>query len=208
MGVLATRRIPAGTILLRDPAAITIHEPSADVIRPSTDIAEGDKEIWTLLLRMALLQLVEQYASLSNQARWQLAGLHAHMETDALRHLRAALGAAVTDNDHQSALIERLYFTFATNEFSRMVPEDGWRTRRLFLLTSRINHSCCPNARSSQTTDGYKVVTALRDIEEGEEVTLRYLDHHRLGREEWREATRCMWGFVCNCRGCAGKLDA
>lgn len=197
MGVIATRRIPAGSILLTDPFVLSVHEPAAE---------EEEEEF---LLRMALLQLADQYAALPLSARRQLAGLHAHAEPDARRRLRAALGGS----DAQTAeLVERLYSTFITNEFSRVEPGaakcTSWRTRRLFLTTSRINHSCCPNARSSQTTDGRKVVTALRNVEEGEEITLRYLDHYRYVRgEEWREATQRMWGFVCNCRGCAGKGD-
>lgn len=186
---------------------------------------------------MALLQLAGQYATLPLPTRQQLAGLHAHAEPGARQRLRAALlgkdpsssssnNSAAEDTDTNTTitsaelrLVERLYFTFSTNEFSRVEQAPpttttiagggggAWRTRRLFLTTSRINHSCSPNARSGQTTDGRKVVTALRDIEEGEEVTLRYLDHRWYAREEWREATQRMWGFVCNCRGCAGKVD-
>lgn len=80
--------------------------------------------------------------------------------------------------------IVRLYFTFVTNEFSKVMPgsRGTGRLRRLFLTTSRINHSCLPNAKFTQTTDGHKVVTALNEIEEGEEITLKYLNQHYYDR--------------------------
>lgn len=159
-------------------------------------------------LQLVLLQLLSQYLDLPAECRTQLAGLHAHATPASRAWFRACL--SFLREPEAVDFLDRLYFTFSTNEFwlNGGGGGTGGRTRRLFLVTSRINHSCHPNARSRQTTDGRKVVTALRDIEEGEEVTLRYLDHHRYGtRRAWREATERMWGFACNCRGCADKSD-
>lgn len=227
MGVLATRRIPAGRILLTDPYLLSVEDllplpPTPPAAGPEAARAEA------LSLQLVLLQLLSQYLDLPAERRTQLAGLHAHATPARRAWFRACLnlsswspslrretGAeAETLEAEAVAFLDRLYFTFSTNEFwlhggaAAAAGGESTRTRRLFLVTSRINHSCQPNARSRQTTDGRKVVTALRDIEEGEEVTLRYLDHHRYGtRGAWREATERMWGFACNCRGCADKCD-
>lgn len=201
LGVLAARHISAGRIILDDPFIISIREP---VREPDTNEEASD------LLKSTLLQLISQYIELPLDLRKQLASLHAHIESTSYEWFRAYLEHFEANvSEVYLKFIVRLYFTFNTNEFSKYVPgrRDGGKIRRLFLTTSRINHACCPNARSTQTTDGHKVVTALRDIHEGEEITLRYLHHYRYTRTQWHDATQRMWGFVCNCTGCASKLD-
>lgn len=201
LGVLATSRISAGRIILDDPFVLSVQEPVGD---PHTDEEASD------LLKLMLIQLISQYIELPLDLRRQLASLHAHIKSTSYEWFRTYLGHFRADVcELYLRFIVKLYFKFSTNEFSKVVPGrcDGGRIRRLFLTTSRINHSCRPNARSTQTTDGHKIVTALHDIEEGEEITLRYLHHHRYTRKEWEEATQRMWGFVCYCPGCASKMD-
>ncbi|ROW08756.1 hypothetical protein VPNG_06420 [Cytospora leucostoma] len=196
MGVIVTRHISAGSIVLDDPFVLSIQEPSRT---PATD------EEARHLLKLALLQLLEQYVQLSLEARQQLAGLHAHIEPATHDWFYSQLRAAGVDiTETELEFIVRLYRTFSTNEFLKVAPGTSchWRIRRLFLTTSRINHSCRANARSTQTTEGHKVVNALRDIEPGEELTLKYMDHHRFSRREWEEVTQRSWGFVCYCPGC------
>lgn len=201
MGVIASRRIPRGSIILTDPFAISIQEPTEDTF-PEYE-TNG-------LIGYVLLQLLDQYIQLPLDKREQVASLHPHMRCGSrewfqqqFRRAGAELSKAELD------FILRLYYTFNTNEFSKTEPvrRGMWTVRRLFLLTARINHSCCQNARSRQTTDGYKVVTAVRDIEEGEEITLKYLDHVRFSSEGWRATTQRTWGFVCDCPGCEHKMD-
>lgn len=201
LGILATRRIPAGSIILSDPYVLSIREPAED---PSADQHASH------MAELVLPQLVKQYLQLPMDVRRQLASLHANIEPASRQWLRGCLCRAGVELDEEGLkFTTRLYFTFSTNEFWR--TEAGRRgkerIRRLFLVTSRINHSCCPNTTSRQTTDGYKVVTASRDIEEGEEITLKYLDHYRFTRRAWQAETQRMWGFVCDCRGCGSKVD-
>ncbi|CAN8098007.1 unnamed protein product [Discula destructiva] len=204
MGVVATRWIPRGSIILSDPFAISIQEPTGD---PFPEYESNG------LLGYMLLQLLEQYVQLPLAKRKQLAGLHPHLEPGARAWFQQQLslaGGADVVSQQDLGFVTRLYYTFNTNEFSKTEPGrcGMWTVRRLFLLTARINHSCCPNARSRQTTDGYKVVTAIRDIEVGEEVLLKYLDPVRFTRQEWQATTQRTWGFVCNCEGCESKTES
>ncbi|KAJ4424918.1 hypothetical protein N0V82_000422 [Gnomoniopsis sp. IMI 355080] len=201
MGVIASRRIPRGSIILNDPFVISIQEPTEDPF-PKYD-TNG-------LLSQVLFQVLNQYVQLPMDTREQYASLHPHVEPGSREWFQEQLrhaGVELTEDELYFAV--RLYYTFNTNEFSKLEPGRGrlWTVRRLFLLTARINHSCCPNARSRQTTDGYKVITAIRNIEEGEEVTLKYLDHTRFSREGWRATTQHTWGFVCACEGCRVKSE-
>lgn len=200
LGILASRRIPAGSIILCDPYVLSVREPAED---PPAD------QQASYVTSAILPQLVSQYLQLPTEIRRGLGSLHAHIEPGAYRWLRGCLSRAGVELDEtELRFVTTLYFTFSTNEFWRTEPGCGGRERirRLFLVTSRINHSCCPNTTSRQTTDGYKVVTASRDIEEGEEITLKYLDHYRLTLEAWQAETQRLWGFVCDCRGCGSKM--
>lgn len=210
MGVIASRRIPRGSIILCDPFIISIQEPTED---PFPQYETNG------LLSQMLYQLLEQYLQLPLDKREQFASLHPYIPDPGCRewfreqlqqHAGVELkGSNKEDNSHLDFLV-RIYYTFNTNEFSKKEPGRGgvvWTVRRLFPVTARINHSCCPNSRSRQTTDGYKVVTAMRDIEKGEEVLLKYLDHVRFSREGWQATTQRTWGFVCDCDGCSSKTE-
>ena len=168
----------------------------------------ADDEEVIELLSVVLIQLLGQYVRLPMDARQQFAGLHPHIKAGTHDWFRWNMGKlGVSFDDAELDFVVRLYCTFETNVFSTALPGGGlnWRIGRLFLTTSRINHSCEPNTRSRQTSEGHKVVTSIRDIEEGEELTLRYMDHKLFSRREWQAETQRIWGFVCNCAGCSSK---
>ncbi|KAH8908313.1 SET domain-containing protein [Coniochaeta sp. PMI_546] len=73
----------------------------------------------------------------------------------------------------------------------------------VFLDASRINHACDNNAQKYWNTNIQRhTVHALRDIEEGEEITVYYLRAYR--KREIRQATlRSDFGFDCSCRLCS-----
>ena len=71
------------------------------------------------------------------------------------------------------------------------------------LRLSRVNHSCEPNAQKIADDDlGVNVVSLLRDVRAGEEVTIAYLpcDDPSGDREpeEAREILRDHWGIECD----------
>lgn len=185
--------------MLDDPFALSIQEP---VQEPASE------EEAVELLSVVLIQLLGQYVRLPIDARRHFAGLHPHVKPGTHEWFRSQMRKqGVEFNESELEFIVRLYCTFETNVFSTAMPGGGlnWRIGRLFLTTSRINHACQPNTRSRQTSEGHKVVISIRDIEEGEELTLRYLDHKLFSRSEWQAETQRIWGFVCNCPGCRSK---
>lgn len=83
------------------------------------------------------------------------------------------------------------------------VPHHEITTHRaLFLLLSRCNHSCNPNAAWSWDTSTLTLtLTALRPIAPGEEITISYIPlsgDHSMRQQTLRE----VYGFDCCCEEC------
>lgn len=70
------------------------------------------------------------------------------------------------------------------------------------LRLSRVNHSCDPNAAHwYDATYGVKVLSAVRDIEEGEEICFSYIGFNDVGCDMTAEMSRWFlegkWGIKC-----------
>ncbi|CAH0488381.1 unnamed protein product [Peronospora farinosa] len=76
----------------------------------------------------------------------------------------------------------------------------------LFAICGLVNHSCQPNCTWSNAGDSIMEVRALRDINEGEEFTLSYIDID-VERDERREELRKTKHFECRCERCAAPLS-
>ncbi|KAI7817890.1 hypothetical protein BX661DRAFT_125849, partial [Kickxella alabastrina] len=63
------------------------------------------------------------------------------------------------------------------------------------------NHACLPNASFVYSAGGRQVVRALRDIAEGDEVTLAYIDGLK-PRSERRKTLEAVYFFTCHCERC------
>jgi SET domain len=73
----------------------------------------------------------------------------------------------------------------------------------IFLEACRINHACDNNAQKNWNKNIKRhTVHALRDIYEGEEITIYYLSIHK-NRKARREALQAKFGFTCSCRLCS-----
>ena len=86
---------------------------------------------------------------------------------------------------------------------------DGTRASVLFETLSRANHSCAPNIdMQTDAARGHRArVTALRDIDAGEELLLSYLGSVGSARmerpvEERRAELRRKYRFHCECARC------
>ncbi|KAJ5742587.1 SET domain-containing protein [Penicillium nucicola] len=87
-----------------------------------------------------------------------------------------------------------------TNAFS--IEEDGIGGG-VFLEASRINHACDNNTQKSWNENIKRhTVHALRDINEGEEITVYYLAVQN-SRQARQEALRAKFKFSCSCRICS-----
>ncbi|KAI0770234.1 SET domain-containing protein [Fomes fomentarius] len=105
-----------------------------------------------------------------------------------------------------SKLAEELYARFGNNNFVLHSHLNSY-AHGVYPLASRVfNHSCVPNAACKYViTPNEPVrmeVVALHDIQEGEEVTIPYLDP-ALPYQTRQDALRANYGFQCTCRLCS-----
>jgi len=70
----------------------------------------------------------------------------------------------------------------------------------LWIMPSYINHSCWPNSVRS-FLGNLLIVRAARDIPEGEEITINYIENQS-GLQERQKAFYSEWGFNCKCALC------
>lgn len=101
----------------------------------------------------------------------------------------------------------RLAGILQTNGFELEAGE-GWPAcRGLFIVVSRINHSCLPNC--AQRWDGGKgvmIIVPAREIDVGEEITLTYLENaESMGVVQRRESLMDGFGFWCECELCRAE---
>lgn len=94
------------------------------------------------------------------------------------------------------------------NSWGEMSDTDGvlnGRTLYLNIFGSLFNHSCASNAYLDGQADRPDKVMLIRDVKEGEEVTVAYpSDKILLRPTEFRQKSlRTSWGFTCTCERCA-----
>ena len=70
----------------------------------------------------------------------------------------------------------------------------------LWIMPSYINHSCWPNSVRS-FLGNLLIVRAARDIPEGEEISINYIENES-GVQERQKAFYSEWGFNCKCTFC------
>ncbi|XP_032891637.1 SET and MYND domain-containing protein 5 [Amblyraja radiata] len=78
----------------------------------------------------------------------------------------------------------------------------------LYILQSCCNHSCVPNAESSFPENNFLLhLTALQDIEAGEEICITYLDccQRERSRHSRHRALRVNYLFKCSCPKCESQ---
>lgn len=77
----------------------------------------------------------------------------------------------------------------------------------IFLESSRINHSCNPNAQNTWNDNLQKLtIHAIRDISKGDEITIFYLTARR-NRSARLRALQTDFCFTCSCSLCSLPLD-
>lgn len=80
-------------------------------------------------------------------------------------------------------------------------------TGGIFLDSSRINHSCNPNAQNTWNENLQKLtIHANRNIEKGDEITIYYLTERR-NRDDRLHALQTNFRFTCSCSLCSLPLD-
>lgn len=173
--------------------------------------ASGEWAIKTARLQdvshISLLGLLYfQQASALQQAH--LLSLHCEQEEDLppahrerlARVLEVAMASAFIKLDREIA--SQVVRTINCNGMGVQV-ENQDRSTGLFLFSSRINHSCAPNAISHHRPDHKIVYRALRDITAGEELTVMYYQAALFrSTAERRSHLESRYLFFCDCVRC------
>jgi hypothetical protein len=77
-------------------------------------------------------------------------------------------------------------------------PEGG-----IFLEASRINHACNPNAQNTWNKNLDQItIHSIKDIEEGEEITISYLADS-INSQRRQKELKNSFGFDCTCQVCS-----
>ncbi|ATY58943.1 TPR domain [Cordyceps militaris] len=101
--------------------------------------------------------------------------------------------------DVSKATVKR--FAKFVNNFVEMDLKDAHGG--LFALSSRINHSCIPNAHKSYNpTIGRLTVHSIRAIRPGEQITVSYFENACRPKQERVFLLQRRWGFSCSCLAC------
>lgn len=100
----------------------------------------------------------------------------------------------------------------ATNSFQTDVGGEDGHHYANYPVVSRYNHDCRPNVVFLIDEGLVHRTTVVRDIEQGEELTITYLDSFESWGKRQERATGA-WGFGCTCQQCSldekeiGKSD-
>ncbi|KAI1363074.1 hypothetical protein F5Y08DRAFT_341037 [Xylaria arbuscula] len=128
-----------------------------------------------------------------------------------VRDMLYGLALARLSKDRRDAFMEQMgrdiHDKINTNAFQFFVHgADENRTRHLgaYPDVARFNHDCRPNVHY-RITEMTMTVVAARDITEGEELTISYVDIF-LPSKKRKERIRS-WGFECACALCQGPKN-
>ena len=145
-----------------------------------------------------LLQVFRRFLKLAPARQEEVLKLHVHQ--DGLRNTVTA-ARSIMREEHSDLASKQLKLKdiLDCNACSFGVAEPGYMG--LFLHTSRLNHSCVPNAEGYyDRKSGHMYIRALTDIGAHEEITISYI-YHILPRAK-RQELLSNWRFVCRCPAC------
>lgn len=212
LGVVATQFVPAGTVLVREEALLSM----------DSSIGQGNRK---LLYSKVYPLLAKQYQKLSKDEKLAYNALK-DSETSSplmmqMRNMQRGLGVLDKSDEQLFTFVDScpapeknisskksVQGIFCTNSIGGGCGEND---EYLCLKTSRFNHSCSPNAlhterdeKDEPTKDPYCIIAA-RDIQEGEEITWAYFDVRKWARA--RRSQHATMGFKmeqgCKCEMCA-----
>uniref|UniRef100_A0A8B9I959 Protein-lysine N-trimethyltransferase SMYD5 n=1 Tax=Anser brachyrhynchus TaxID=132585 RepID=A0A8B9I959_9AVES len=121
-------------------------------------------------------------------------------------HACDALDLPVLQREELDAFIDQLYKDIE-KESGEFLNCEG---SGLYVLQSCCNHSCIPNAETSFPDNNFLLhLTALEDIEAGEEICISYLDccQRERSRHSRNKILRENYLFACSCPKCLAQAD-
>ena len=185
-GLVATKDISRGDIILKDRAVVTAsdHDCSATKIQPQVDqLSKADRDDYYKLCAIKMMSSNHDGSIISAENDKHLAGL-----------------------SKSSAIFFNCAIDNGKGFHRERDPEGlGNLSRSVYLGLSWMNHSCFANCAlvSTTDTDTLELITVV-DVKKGEELTINYLGSASLMEPTaWRrEILRGRWDFFCDCLIC------
>uniref|UniRef100_A0A667WNF5 Protein-lysine N-trimethyltransferase SMYD5 n=1 Tax=Myripristis murdjan TaxID=586833 RepID=A0A667WNF5_9TELE len=121
-------------------------------------------------------------------------------------HACDALELPGQQREHLDSFIDQLYKDIEKETGDFLNCEGSG----LFLLQSACNHSCIPNAEASFPDNNFLLhLSALSDINPGEEICISYLDccQRDRSRHSRHKILRENYLFICSCPKCVSQMD-
>jgi hypothetical protein len=175
--VFAARSIPKGTRILAERPTFTITS-DRDLIPAFKRISSEERTFIKELSRNTTTQKPPILDT--GEAIWHLA--------------RSALSNGLFSVSEYKTLLA----AFRNNSF-----DIGDSRRAIFHDTSRLNHSCLPNAQGNfNTALGAFTIHTVHSVAENEEILISYLDEHGGVRASRQARLLEGYGFVCECPAC------
>lgn len=177
-GVFATKPIARGTRIIADRILLSVDSRDTSVLGAAARLSPDD-----------------------------LQGLLSLSANDAKRQSLSYLATAAWGSFPSLGPVRQrrdLLNIFYNNNFA-LSGRPGGR-RAVFRTVARLNHSCVPNAQGNLNTalpGGQFTIHALREIADGEEITISYLHDELEVRPARQKRLREGYGFDCACEICS-----
>ncbi|KAF1986995.1 SET domain-containing protein [Aulographum hederae CBS 113979] len=197
LGVIARTPIPRGTrIFSEHPLLALRHDQDAsDVYAASRLLTQEQRAVLMGLSGNGAESSLEGVGGRERRAwRWLHVGPRLGTKTELMRLWKFPTVRRL--KRHMAVLS-----IFRSNAFD-LGNAATWQ-QAVFPTISRLNHACVPNAQGNfhEGTGKFNVHT-IRDVQEGEEVTLNYLQEVGMVRNARREKLSKGYGFECGCPAC------
>lgn len=203
-GLFAMRDIARGTrIIDEDPLFVVYDRPPSDEMTEDSFVQDVDTFCRTArdLPADKLKKLDRLYYDASYDSAGDKNRIRDWLAASGMRDEqgRAMNGRALS---YATVVMARRYTIFKDN-CARVGVDGTGEDSGLFLLYSRINHACCPNAHAHYNgTTERLTVHATRAVEAGEQLFVQYVDVACQPREARQEEAK-KFGFTCECPTCA-----
>ncbi|KAI2641403.1 hypothetical protein GGS26DRAFT_585795 [Hypomontagnella submonticulosa] len=195
MGVFATEFIPEGaTITDEEALLITANDPETAHFcdRYLALTPEARAELHQLYTSEISLGAYSSETTIQEfRSYW-----HFHMPNGIIPNENTSMGVGEFVQTMRQAMA-----IFSTNNSETQYEH----LAGLFSRFSRFNHSCAPNAAwnpyAGEDDRARMEVTAIRDINAGEQIYISYIGDDE---QHWAERQKLLlyWGFICQCERC------
>lgn len=175
IGLIATQNIPRGTRILSDNVLISINAPNYDIV--------GSAYALSLQARQTLLDLSRNTRKHGSAWSWFESIWLSKSQPRSMR------------------MNHDIINVFRNNNF-----DIGSGLRAVFPAAARINHACVPNAQGNFNTSLNKfTIHATHDIQDGEELSISYLEDQLALKTSRQEILLDRYGFGCMCAACTAS---